>query len=140
MQIDVYEFKYITFYDFQKHTGLNELFDDFGNELWRRIIVGNDNKKPVFLVEHQRKVYGFTGLLDVQSNKRGYFSGIGVHSDYRSHGVGTVLFSVLCQELKKLGAEYMTLFIGEDKPARYIYESAGFIRVKLWQTMRKEIR
>ncbi|GKX29733.1 hypothetical protein SH1V18_22130 [Vallitalea longa] len=133
----------ITYYDRDKHHGLNELFDDFNNELWRETIMKNVNEqnggKPVLIVEHKGKVCGFTGPLYVQPSGRGYFAGIGIHSDYRKLGAGKVLFSYLCKSLKDQGASFMTLFTGEKNPARNIYESAGFKIIKTWADMRKEI-
>ena len=70
---------------------------------------------------------------------RGFFAGIGVHSEYRKYGLGKSLFSTLCQSLKDIGAGYMTLFTGETNPARRIYASAGFKIVKTWSDMQKDI-
>ena len=50
-----------------------------------------------------------------------------------------MLFSELCFGLRELGAGYMTLFTGENNPARRIYETAGFIIVKSWANMKKQI-
>ncbi len=134
----------ITYFDKDKHFGLDELFTDLGNEQWREIIIGNVNKPdggyPVLIAEHQGKAVGFTGPLYVQPSKRGYFAGIGVHSEYRKFGLGKALFSSLCLSLKELGADYMTLFTGETNPARNIYESAGFKIVKTWADMEHVIR
>lgn len=129
----------ITFFDKDKHFGLDELFTDLGNEQWREIIVGNVNKAdggfPVLIAEHKGKAVGFTGPLYVQKSGRGYFAGIGVHSEYRKYGLGKALFASLCNSLKDMGADYMTLFTGETNPARNIYESTGFKIVKTWADM-----
>ncbi len=134
----------ITFYDKNKHFGLDELFTDLGNEQWREIIIGNvmkpDGGYPVLIAEHKGKAVGFTGPLYAQASGRGYFAGIGVHSDYRKFGLGKALFSSLCMSLKDLGAEFMTLFTGETNPARNIYETAGFKIVKTWADMKFEIK
>jgi len=129
----------ITFFDKDKHFGLDELFTDLGNEQWREIIVGNVNKAdggfPVLIAEHKGKAVGFTGPLYVQESGRGYFAGIGVHSEYRKYGLGKALFASLCNSLKDMGADYMTLFTGETNPARNIYEATGFRIVKTWADM-----
>lgn len=134
----------IVYYDKDKHYGFDELFQDLDNTLWKEIITENLNREsgidPVLIVEHKGKVCGFTGPLTVQDSKRGSFCGIGVHSEYRKHGAGKVLFSALCKGLKDEGAEYMTLFTGENNPARNIYESANFRIVRTWADMRKEIK
>ncbi len=134
----------IVYYDKDKHYGFDELFEDLDNPLWKEIITENLNREsgidPVLIVEHKGKVCGFTGPLTVQDSKRGSFCGIGIHSEYRKHGAGKVLFSALCKGLKDQGAEYMTLFTGENNPARNIYESANFKIVRTWADMRKEIK
>lgn len=134
----------IVYYDKNKHTGFEKLFDNLENPLWKEIITENINRAdggdPVLIVAKDDKIYGFTGPLIVQESKRGSFCGIGVHSDYRKHGAGKLLFSALCRGLKDKGAEYMTLFTGEENPARNIYESANFKIVRTWADMRKELK
>lgn len=133
----------ICFYDAEKHYGMEELFDNLGSEAWKEEILGNisrpDGGDPVIIAEHKGKAVGFTGPIRVQESGRGYFAGIGVHSDYRQYGLGKSLFSTLCLELKKIGAGYMTLFTGETNPARRIYSSAGFKIVKTWSDMEKSL-
>jgi ribosomal protein S18 acetylase RimI-like enzyme len=134
----------ICFYDKAKHYGLEELFDDLGNEGWREEIIGMVNRPdggdPVLIAEHNGKAVGFTGPIRAQESGRGYFAGIGVHSEYRKYGLGKALFSMLCKCEKETGARYMTLFTGETNPARYIYTSAGFKIVKTWSDMEKIIK
>ncbi|MCI8406459.1 MAG: GNAT family N-acetyltransferase [Oscillospiraceae bacterium] len=134
----------ITYYDPAKHTGLPELFDNLGSEDWRKQIMENlalpGGGNPVLIVAQNGKAMGFTGPLSVQESGRGYFCGIGVHSDCRGNGAGKVLFSSLCKSLKDMGAGFMTLFTGETNPARNIYEAAGFSIVRSWTDMRREIR
>lgn len=131
----------IVCYDKTKHTGLEELFDNLGNEMWRHDIMTNvsreDGGDPVLIVSVNGRAMGFTGPLSVQPSGRGYFCGIGVHSDCRGNGAGKVLFSYLCQNLKDMGARFMTLFTGETNPARNIYEAAGFKIVRTWSDMKK---
>lgn len=129
-------------YDKSKHFGFDELFDDLKNELWRKEILAEaekDNASPVIIVNHRGKICGFTGPLRVQPSGRGYFAGIGVHSAYGGMGIGTALFSKLCEGLGNEGAAFMTLFTGETNPARKMYERAGFEIVKTWSVMRKEV-
>lgn len=134
----------ICFYDAKKHFGMKELFDNLGSEDWKEIVLANiargDGGDPVIIAEHNGKAVGFTGPIYVQESGRGYFAGIGVHSEYRKYGLGKALFSTLCKSLKDIGAGYMTLFTGETNPARYIYQSAGFKIVKTWSDMEKVIK
>lgn len=132
----------ITYYDPHKHHGFEELFVNLGNDDWRDKIMANlqsPNPYPVLVVEQRGRIGGFTGPLYVQVSGRGYFAGIGVHSDLRLHGAGSVLFSSLCQALKDEGAGFMSLFTGTTNVARRIYESAGFAIVHEWACMSKEL-
>jgi ribosomal protein S18 acetylase RimI-like enzyme len=132
---------HITTYRPDLHQGFDELFDNLASEDWRTRITDNikrpDGGDPVLILEHKGKICGFTGPLSVQESGRGYFAGIGVHSDYRGHGAGKVMFASLCIGLKEIGAQFMTLFTGENNPARNIYEAAGFKIVKSFADMRK---
>ncbi len=135
----------ITVYDKNVHHSLNELFDNLRNEGWRKAIMGNEAKEnplPLLIVEEvaTKRVCGFTGPLAVQESGRGYFAGIGVHTDCRGSGVGKALFSALCQGLKDEGASFMSLFTGEDNLARNIYEAAGFKIVRSWADMRTRVK
>lgn len=132
----------VTYYDPAVHHGLNELFDDLGNEDWREKVmsdVNSPNPHPLLIVQRGGRVGGFAGPLYVQESGRGYFAGIGVHSEFRGGGAGSVLFSALCQGLKDMGATFMSLFTGKNNVARTIYESAGFEVVHEWACMRKDL-
>ena len=132
----------VTYYDPAVHYGLNELFDDLGNEDWREKVmsdVNSSNPHPLRIVQREGRVGGFAGPLYVQESGRGYFAGIGIHSEFRGGGAGSVLFSALCQGLKEMGATFMSLFTGKNNVARTIYESAGFEVVHEWACMRKEL-
>jgi len=132
----------ITYYDPAQHHGLAELFDNLGSEDWREKIMSNVNSPepyPVLIVQREGRVGGFAGPLFVQPSGRGYFAGIGVHSQFRGGGAGSVLFSGLCQGLKDVGASFMSLFTGKANVARTIYESAGFEVVHEWACMRKDL-
>ena len=131
----------ITFYDKNKHHGFTELFDNLNSIDWKRELTkaANDNQ-PILIAEQKGLVVGFTGPLRCQKSLRGFFSGIGVHSDYRGYGAGKVLFSSLCLELSNLGAHYMTLFTGENNSARRIYEKEDFKIVRSWANMRKNLK
>ena len=85
------------------------------------------------------RVIGFAGPIHVQPSGRGYFNGIGVHSDYRHAGLGTALFTALCKGHKAIGSRFMTLFTGEKNPAARIYRGAGFRIVRTWSDMEKEV-
>lgn len=124
-----------------KHTGLKALMEGFQNSMWERDILGETAKKnsrPILIVSDGGKAVGFTGPLDVEPSGRGFFAGIGVDAAYRGRCIAKVLFCILCVSLKEQGAQFMTLFTGENNPARNIYEAAGFRIVKTWADMRKE--
>lgn len=139
-RIESLKSKGITFeyFDKSKHY-YGDLFDKLGNEGWREEITkaSYDKKLPVLTPIYQNEAIGFTGPLYVEDNGRGYFAGIGVHPNFRSYGIGKVLFFLLCLNLKQLGATYMSLFTGEENPARRMYENANFKIVKSFYVMRK---
>ncbi len=129
----------VCFFDKEKHFGFSELFDNIKNEGWRKSVMSRLDEKIVVAVK-DNAVIGYTGPLSVSKEKRGLFCGIGVHTDYRSHGIGKVLFSRLCIGLKDMGAEFMSLFTGDNNPARFVYESTGFQLVGKFSCMRKNMK
>lgn len=132
----------LEYYNPNKHYGIEELFDNLKNEYWRNDIkteLARKNPRPIIVASDKGKVCGFTGPLSVQPSGRGYFAGIGVHSGYSGIGIGTALFFKLCENLRNEGAEFMSLFTGENNPARKMYESAGFNIVKVWSVLEKEL-
>jgi hypothetical protein len=38
-----------------------------------------------------------------------------------------------------MGAEFMSLFTGDNNPARFVYESTGFTLVRRFSCMRKKL-
>ncbi len=131
----------ITLFNHDKHHGYEELLNDLNSPFWKKEITDTlvNNSFPVLIAEKNGLVIGFAGPLKVQKSLRGYFTGIGIHSGYRGYGAGSVLFSNLCMHLKLIGSHYMTLFTGENNPARNIYEREGFKIVRSWANMRKEL-
>ncbi len=128
------------FFDKEKHQ-FKDLFDKLGNEQWGTEITSSiygENPAPVLVPVFENQAIGFAGPIYPQSNGRGYFTGIGIHPDFRAFGVGKALFFLLCDNEQKYGAHYMTLFTGEENPARRMYEAAGFKIVHSWFVMRKE--
>lgn len=130
-------------YDPETMHGMEEMILGLNNPMWTRDILGEpepkDGGRPILVPEKDGVVLGFTGPLDVEPSGRGFFAGIAVDSRARGRGVAKVLFSALCRGLRGVGASYMTLFTGEENPARRIYEAAGFTIVKTWEDMKKSI-
>ena len=58
---------------------------------------------------------------------------------YQGHGLGTLLFYRLLEREKQAGAQYMSLFTGEENNARFIYLNAGFRIVRTFGVMQKEL-
>ena len=141
----------IEYYSPDRHFGMQALLENLASDDWKNTINANLAKseplKVLIAVDNNKKdesgrslTIGFTGPLAVQPSGRGYFAGIGIHSEYRGHGLGKTLFSGLCRSLSEMGAGYMTLFTGEDNPARNIYASAGFKIVRSWSDMKKPVK
>lgn len=130
------------YFDPEKHSGFEELFDDLGNGDWRKGIMDNlarTEPDPVIIAADRGRICGFTGPIRVQESGRGFFVGIGTHSRYRGGGIMSVLFELLLEGFKKEGARFSTLFTGAENPARKIYERTGFSGVRNWAVMGKEI-
>lgn len=133
---------YIEYYDSKKHDGFDELFDNLKHEYWRKDIKDNQSlakPHPVLIVNHQGRIRGFAGPIAVQESGRGWFAGIAVDPSYEGMGIGTVLFSLLMESFKSVGASFSTLFTGAENPARKMYDRTGFQVVKTWAVMRKEL-
>jgi ribosomal protein S18 acetylase RimI-like enzyme len=130
----------IMFYDINKHHSFDSLFTALNSKTWEKEIKDavQDKNLPVLVAVKHNLIVGFAGPLYVENNKRGYFAGIGIHPSYRGLGIGSVLFSKLCLNLKNIGSDYMTLFTGDTNPARNIYEHEGFSIVKTWANLRKK--
>lgn len=129
----------ICYYDGSRHHGFPEFFDNIKNEGWRKAVLSQLDK-DIVIAAHNGKVVGYTGPLTVSPEGRGMFCGIGVHTEYRQHGIGKILFASLCKGLSEKGASYMSLFTGTTNPARNIYEGAGFGIVRTFADMRKVLK
>ena len=141
VQLEKEGFTFI-FYDPDIHTGMEKMLQDFQNPLWEKELLSEPAEdkggRPILVPVYEGRVCGFAGPLDVEKSKRGYFAGIGVDEAFRGRGLAKVLFCLMCDELKERGAEFMTLFTGENNPARNIYEAVGFSIIRSWADMRKK--
>ncbi len=130
----------VTLFDPSRHFGVSEMLTGFDNPLWQKEITeAAQNGIPVVVAAKENQVVGFAGPVVRSPSGRGYFSGIGVKYGHEGHGLGSVLFFKLCESFQAVGAEYMSLYTGLENPARNIYEHAGFIPVKEFAIMRKEL-
>ena len=130
----------LTLYDPDKHHGLPELFDNINNPGWKAHVLAHLDLPVVVAVDLNEGglVVGYTGPLSVSGTPgRGNFCGIGVRTEYRGRGIGKPVFCEMCARHKDGGADFMSLYTGEDNPARNIYESAGFRIVRSFADMRK---
>lgn len=127
-------------YDPNRHTGLKEMVDTFGNPLWSKEIPETAEAGMPLLVGLKADVcIGFAGPIYPEKTGRGYFSGIGVLSQHENQGVGSLLFYRLLEAEKAAGAQYMSLFTGKENPAKQIYLGAGFQIVRTFAVMIKEL-
>ena len=130
----------VSLFDGGKHFGVTEMLKKFNNPLWQQEIDKcTKNGTPVVIAAKSRKVVGFAGPVIRQETGRGYFTGIGVHPEHEGHGLGSILFFKLCEAFKNINVEYMSLYTGLNNPAIKIYKNAGFIPVKEFAVMRKEL-
>lgn len=131
----------ITFYDPGKHRGMNEIFDVIGNPGWRAGVMAHLDRPIVVAVDENRDglIIGYTGPLTQTPEGRGIrgnFNGIGVDPAYRGRGIGTQIFCAMCRHHSEHGATFMSLYTGENNPARRVYEAAGCRGVVRWSNLR----
>ncbi len=134
----------ITYYDPSRHRGLYELFDAIRNPDWRKTVMAHLDQPIVVAVDENRDglVIGYTGpLSQVREGDgiRGNFCGIGTHPNYRGRGIATLIFCEMCRHHSKNAATFMSLYTGENNPARRVYESAGCRAAVRWSNLRLEL-
>lgn len=130
----------VELYDPARHTGLEEMLAGLGNPAWERELAACAAEGIPFVVAAcEDRAAGFAGPVVRQDNGRAYFAGIGVHPEHEGKGLGSILFFKLCEALRDVGADYMSLFTGSTNPAIRIYERAGFNTVRQFAIMRKEL-
>lgn len=131
-----------TYFDPDLHKNMDELLKDLDNEIWSRQIPeelsreGGPRLFPV-IEDTRHHVRGFAGPIVVEPDGRCWFLGVAVSSLCRRTGAATVLFNRMVQCFKEAGAAYLTLFTGEQNPARRIYERAGMKIVCSFACMRR---
>lgn len=127
-------------YDPARHRGLQEMVDALNNPMWSvEIPEAGKNGMNLLVGLCGTTCAGFTGPVYPEETGRGYFAGLAVAPQYERHGLGTLLFYRLLQEEKKAGSQYMSLFTGENNPARFIYLGAGFRVVRTFGVLLKEL-
>lgn len=133
----------ITYYDPKVHYGFDELFDALKNEGWRSVVKHNlslPEPKPMLIAQKDGEILGWTGPVYTQPSGRGYLGGIGIHPKAQGFGLGKTLFCMLCHTHKQNGAKFMTLFTGNENPARNIYLYAGMRLVQSFAVLRKDLK
>lgn len=130
----------IEFYDENKHTGLNEFYEDIQSPDFEKVIRSNlllEKPFPFLVIVQDNVIKGWTGALWNETSGRGHFDGIIISSSIRGRGMGKALFSMLAYQSKLNGAKFMTFYTGLNNHARYIYMGAGFKIVQSYALMRK---
>ena len=127
-------------YNQSKHAGLEEMLAALDNPDWTaQITEAAENNRLLPVALAGSTVAGFAGPVYPEPSGRGYFAGIGIAPEYQGHGLGKLLFHYLCEQEKRAGARYMSLFTGETNPAGKIYTGAGFTPVRTFGVMMKEL-
>lgn len=128
----------VMLYHNSRHRNVADMLKNLQNPLWEKeILQATKDQVPVLIAANDGEVVGFAGPILRQKSGRGYFTGIGVVPEHEGHGLGTILFYKLCEEEKRAGAEYMSLYTGSENPAGKIYLQAGFETVQQFAIMRK---
>lgn len=130
---------HVEWYDHGKHTHLVEMVEEFGNLQWNQEIPYEAEHRNMMIAAYGNEAAGFAGPVYPEPTGRGYFAGIGVAKKHEKHGLGTLLFYKLCEAEKEAGAKYMSLFTGEQNPAKNIYKRAGFEEKRVFAVMVKAL-
>ena len=116
------------------------MVESLGNPMWSAESPEAGRTGMDLLVALEGKTCaGFTGPVYPEKTGRGYFAGIGVGPSFGKKGFGTLLFYRLLKREKEVGAQYMSLFTGEENHAGNIYLGAGFRVVRRFAVMLKEL-
>jgi ribosomal protein S18 acetylase RimI-like enzyme len=134
----------LTLYDPTRHSGLSELFDNIRNPGWKAQVLAHTDQPIVVAVDLRAGdrpegglVVSYTGPLSVEGCPgRGNFCGIGTRTEYRGRGIGKLVFCEMCRRHAQAGATFMSLYTGDNNPARHIYEAAGFEIIRSFADMR----
>ena len=131
----------ICYFDEKKHHGYDDMFTRLKDESYRKKFHNGiiAHQKMLVAVKDNENVVGVAGVIYPEPNGRGYFQGLAIDPKYNGLKIGNLLFFSLCDELKHMGADYMTLFVSEDNFARRIYEKAGFEALKKWSILEMEV-
>lgn len=133
----------IEFYDENKHTGLNEFYEDIQAPDFEKVIRSNlqlEKPYPFLVIVKDNVIKGWTGALWNEISGRGHFDGIIISESIRGRGMGKALFSMLAYQSKLNGAKFMTFYTGLNNHARYIYMGAGFKIVQSYALMKKTFK
>lgn len=95
--------------------------------------------KPILFVMYNGSIMGFTGPISVDTDGRGVFGGIEILDALQGYGAGKLLFFKLLQTFKDMGATYVTLFTGQNNPAKHIYRAAGCQITHTFHLLKKEL-
>ena len=107
---------------------------------WKRSLLihmqNSDAENKIWICTKNEEVIGFcTRSLDGSSTRFGPF---GVKEEYRSKGIGAILFHHMLKDLKEKGY-YQIYFLWTDGDAIRFYERNGLKIVRKYELMRKDV-
>ena len=129
-------------YDPKLHYDFDRMCTRVGSEYWRKVLqdeTASDHPRPILAATTDGHIVGFTGPVDRQESGRGWFTGICTDPEYEGRGIASVLFNLLMQEFIQVGADFSTLFTGEENWAQKVYRRAGFDVVRTFSYMSKPL-
>lgn len=130
-------------YDVSLHYDFDRMCTRVGSEYWRKVLqdeTAKENPRPILAATTpDGYIVGFTGPVDRQESGRGWFTGICTDPEYEGRGIASVLFNLLMQEFIQVGADFSTLFTGEENWAQKVYRRAGFDVVRTFSYMSKPL-
>ena len=130
-------------YDVSLKYDFDRMCTRVGSEYWRKVLqdeTAKENPRPILTATTpDGYIVGFTGPVDRQESGRGWFTGICTDPEFEGRGIASVLFNLLMQEFIKVGADFSTLFTGEENWAQRVYRRAGFDVVRTFSYMSKPL-
>ena len=84
------------------------------------------DRPPVMLLPRERgRIMGFMGPFHVTPGAHGAFSSPGIAPEYRRRGIGTVMWGLGLDYLKRQGCTHTQYTTGALNPARFMYFRSG---------------
>jgi ribosomal protein S18 acetylase RimI-like enzyme len=90
---------------------------------------GYEPSREIVAVAPDGRIAAFAVYWPDLLNRTGHFEPVGAHSDFRGRGLARAVMLRAMRDMRDLGMTCVTVnHLGENAPARKLYESIGFVR------------